>query len=86
VGTDRRVIVSAALELLNDRSAYDRMAKIANPFGDGHASKRIVRVLRNWPVAGASPRSADLARPAQELDALRADKTASLTEQPGMDD
>jgi UDP-N-acetylglucosamine 2-epimerase (non-hydrolysing) len=57
VGTDRRVIVSAALELLTDRSAYDRMAHIANPFGDGHASERIVRVLRNWPVAGASPLS-----------------------------
>ncbi len=57
VGTDRRVIVSAALELLTDRSAYDRMAQIANPFGDGHASKRIVRVLRGWPVVGASPLS-----------------------------
>jgi UDP-N-acetylglucosamine 2-epimerase (non-hydrolysing) len=86
VGTDRRVIVSAALELLTDRSAYDRMAKIANPFGDGHASKRIVRVLRNWPVAGASPRSADLARPAQAPDALRAGRIAALADQSGMDD
>lgn len=50
VGTDRRVIVSVALELLTDRSAYDRMAQVANPFGDGHASERIVRVLRGWPV------------------------------------
>ena len=46
VGTDRFVIVRAALELLTDRSAYDRMAHVANPFGDGHASERIVRVLR----------------------------------------
>lgn len=53
VGTDRRVIVSAALELLTNRSAYDRMAKVANPFGDGHASERIVRALRGWPAAGA---------------------------------
>jgi len=59
VGTDRRVIVSAALELLTDRSAYDRMTQIANPFGDGHASERIVRVLRGWPVVSASPRGAD---------------------------
>ena len=59
VGTDRRVIVSAALELLTDRSAYDRMAQIANPFGDGHASERIVRVLRGWPVVSARPRGAD---------------------------
>lgn len=57
VGTDRRAIVSAALELLTDRSAYDRMAQIANPFGDGHASERIVCVLRGGPVVGASPLS-----------------------------
>lgn len=59
VGTDRRVIVSAALELLTDRSAYERMAQIANPFGDGHASERIVRVLRGGPVVGARPHGAD---------------------------
>jgi len=62
------------------------MAKVANPFGDGHASKRIVRVLRNWPVTDANPRCTDLARAAQAPDALRADKTAALTGQPGMDD
>src|SRR6185503_20128827 len=49
VGTERRAIVSAALELLADRSVYERMAKVASPFGDGHASERIVRVLRDWP-------------------------------------
>jgi hypothetical protein len=80
VGTEREVIVSAALELLTDRAAYDRMAKVANPFGDGHASERIVRVLRNWPVAGASP---DFARAAQATDAVRTDRIASFT---GMDD
>ncbi len=50
VGTDRHLIASAALELLTNRSAYDHMAQIANPFGDGHASERIVRVLRGWPL------------------------------------
>ena len=55
VGTDRFVIVRAALELLTDRSAYDRMAHVANPFGDGHASERIVRVLRG--SLGSRPRS-----------------------------
>lgn len=52
VGTDKQLIVSTALALLTDRSAYDRMAQIANPFGDGHASERIVRVLRGLPVPG----------------------------------
>jgi UDP-N-acetylglucosamine 2-epimerase (non-hydrolysing) len=75
VGTDRRVIVSAALELLTDRSAYDRMAQIANPFGDGHASERIVRVLRGWPVIGARPRGADAYRRIEKSD----DEARTLT-------
>jgi UDP-N-acetylglucosamine 2-epimerase (non-hydrolysing) len=50
VGTDRQAIVSSALELLTDSSAYHRMARVANPFGDGHASERIVNVLRGCPV------------------------------------
>jgi UDP-N-acetylglucosamine 2-epimerase (non-hydrolysing) len=55
VGTDRELIVSTALELLTDRTAYESMAQIANPFGDGHASERIVRVLRGEPVSEANP-------------------------------
>lgn len=55
VGTDRELIVSTALKLLTDRTAYESMAQIANPFGDGHASERIVRVLRGEPVSEASP-------------------------------
>jgi hypothetical protein len=62
------------------------MAKIANPFGDGHASKRIVRVLRNLAVAGGSGIGADLAREAQATDAVRADRIAALTVQPRTDD
>jgi UDP-N-acetylglucosamine 2-epimerase (non-hydrolysing) len=57
VGTNSPVIVSAVLELLTDRAAYERMAHIANPFGDGHASERIVRVLRGGPFAGAGEAS-----------------------------
>ena len=55
VGTDREEIVRATLELLHDRGVYDRMAKVANPFGDGHAGERIVEVLRR----GSSTREAD---------------------------
>jgi UDP-N-acetylglucosamine 2-epimerase (non-hydrolysing) len=86
VGTDRRVITSAALELLTDRSAYDRMAMVSNPFGDGHASERIVRVLRRWPVSRASPRGADSAVAAQVADVLSAGKVAVVTGQPEMVD
>jgi UDP-N-acetylglucosamine 2-epimerase (non-hydrolysing) len=58
VGTDRPVIVRAALELLTDRLAYQRMAHVANPFGDGHASERIVDVLRGGSIADEADRLA----------------------------
>jgi UDP-N-acetylglucosamine 2-epimerase len=45
VGTNVEQIVAAANELLNDKSAYERMARAQNPFGDGHAAERIVKVL-----------------------------------------
>lgn len=48
VGTDRQRIVSEALHLLNDASAYAAMAHAANPFGDGHAAERIVQALLDW--------------------------------------
>lgn len=45
VGHDRAKIVSAASRLLTDELEYERMAKASNPYGDGHASERIVRWL-----------------------------------------
>ncbi|HZW72908.1 MAG TPA: UDP-N-acetylglucosamine 2-epimerase, partial [Caldimonas sp.] len=47
VGTDRARIVAEASRLLDDRTEYERMAHAENPFGDGHAAERIVRVLRD---------------------------------------
>lgn len=45
VGTGEKAIVKAAEELLYDPGAYKRMAKAVNPYGDGHASERIVEAL-----------------------------------------
>jgi UDP-N-acetylglucosamine 2-epimerase (non-hydrolysing) len=45
VGTDKEKIVAEARRLLEDHSAYATMAKASNPFGDGHASERILRAL-----------------------------------------
>lgn len=45
VGTDVERIVSQAERLLSSPAAYRRMAHAENPFGDGRASQRIVRVL-----------------------------------------
>ncbi len=53
VGTDTEVILREARHLLEDHEAYQQMARIANPFGDGHASERIARAL--VPQAAASP-------------------------------
>ncbi|WP_160725530.1 non-hydrolyzing UDP-N-acetylglucosamine 2-epimerase [Bacillus sp. USDA818B3_A] len=41
-GTDEETIFSFADELITKRGAHDKMAKASNPYGDGHASKRIV--------------------------------------------
>ncbi len=41
VGTDEETIYSEAARLLDDRSEYERMARIHNPYGDGQASERI---------------------------------------------
>ena len=47
VGTDFDVIVSEAQRLLDDKSAYGKMARGISPYGDGHAAERIVKVLRD---------------------------------------
>jgi len=48
VGTDTETIVREALKLLEDKSAYESMARAINPYGDGNASPRIVEILENW--------------------------------------
>lgn len=45
VGTKRSKIVSEASLLLNDTDAYNRMSLAHNPYGDGRASERIVKIL-----------------------------------------
>ena len=45
VGTDSEVIYRETLRLLTDSEEYDRMSKASNPYGDGHASERIVDAI-----------------------------------------
>ncbi len=45
VGTDPERIFEAVSELLNDPLAYETMARAVNPYGDGHACERIVKIL-----------------------------------------
>ncbi len=44
-GTEEDTIYALAKELLTDKKAYEMMAQASNPYGDGHASKRIVEAL-----------------------------------------
>jgi UDP-N-acetylglucosamine 2-epimerase (non-hydrolysing) len=45
VGTDTERITSHATLLLDDPAEFAKMARAANPFGDGHAAERIVQAL-----------------------------------------
>lgn len=47
VGTEAKVIVREVLNLLDDPIEYARRSKIKNPFGDGHASQRIIKEIQN---------------------------------------
>jgi len=46
VGTSREAIVREARHLLCDGHAYTAMARAHNPYGDGHATERIMDALR----------------------------------------
>ena len=48
VGVEQEDIVREAETLINDMDAYEKMAKAVNPYGDGHASERIVKYLLEW--------------------------------------
>ena len=45
VGTDYNKIVNEVSTLLDDPNAYESMSKAVNPYGDGHACRRIADVL-----------------------------------------
>ena len=42
VGTNEETIYQETKNLLTNKSEYEKMSKASNPYGDGHASKRIV--------------------------------------------
>lgn len=55
VGTSRQRVFGALHELYSNTAKYTRMARPVFPYGDGHASKRIVEALhRHFMVRGRS--------------------------------
>jgi UDP-N-acetylglucosamine 2-epimerase (non-hydrolysing) len=47
VGTDVELITSSVESLLDDKDLYETMSKSHNPYGDGQACQRIIKVLEN---------------------------------------
>jgi len=48
VGTDPKKIVGEVSRLIVDEQAYNQMARAHNPYGDGHASERIIAACRKF--------------------------------------
>ena len=46
VGTNREMIIKEAQTLLDDYSVYEKMSEAHNPYGDGEASRRIVKFIK----------------------------------------
>jgi UDP-N-acetylglucosamine 2-epimerase (non-hydrolysing) len=59
VGTDEDLVVTEVSRLLTNRVAYDRMAHAVNPYGDGHATPRIVAAIED--MLGLGSRLSDWA-------------------------
>ena len=57
-GVEKNEIVRLANELLDNPDAYASMAKAVNPYGDGHASERIVQAIL-WHFGRTAERPAD---------------------------
>ena len=56
VGVEKDVIIKEGKLLLDDKNAYDKMAKAANPYGDGFASERIVKAILSKFAGGERPK------------------------------
>ena len=48
IGTSASTVLRETSRLLTDAAAYNAMARAVNPFGDGHASQRIVAACRQF--------------------------------------
>lgn len=48
IGTDRKNVTESVAELLNNKEMYDRMSQAINPYGDGKASRRIIKEIKKY--------------------------------------
>ena len=47
VGTNKDKIIKWVKNLLHNKNLYNNMRKVSNPYGDGKASNRIIRILKS---------------------------------------
>ena len=59
VGTQVDNVRNAMLELLENKKVYDQMANAKNPYGDGHASERIMDAIAYYFAQNKGERPAD---------------------------
>jgi UDP-N-acetylglucosamine 2-epimerase (non-hydrolysing) len=45
VGTNKSLIINEVVQLITDKSKYEKMSKATNPYGDGNASNKIYNAL-----------------------------------------
>ena len=55
VGTDSDTIMAELSDLIVSRTNYERMAQAVNPYGDGHAARRIVGALQEEDILVLEP-------------------------------
>jgi len=48
IGTKYEDVYTNIIALLDDKNLYDEMAKAVNPYGDGHAAKKIVDIIEKY--------------------------------------
>lgn len=47
-GIEEETVFAQVVKLVEDQAEYEKMAKAVNPYGDGHASERIVSHILEW--------------------------------------
>lgn len=62
VGADRARIIDEVSRLLVDSVTYKEMSKVQNPYGDGRAAERIVRMCKELIDQGELPHTSGLSR------------------------
>jgi UDP-N-acetylglucosamine 2-epimerase len=48
VGMEEKNVFESADELLSDKAVYKKMSRAINPYGDGHASERVVSAILHY--------------------------------------